>query len=369
MQREFPNPLTPPDCDLTDFPGMMLDIPRLRKSGTWRQCKRRPELAFYVLNLWTASWHEVPAASLEDNDEALADAAMCSDDLWPTLKLEVMRGWVLCADGRWYHEIVAIKALEAWIEKLGSRISSGCGNASRWKGSFDASHLRTQLALAKDLLAALDPLSKVFGRKRAVVTSTAEKPARTRKPRAPKAAQAGESAGGIPPGAKPDPVGVPIERDSERDSDSERNVGGIPPTTPSAGAPVDQAAAEVPDEAKLGKRSVVYADKNLVLPAWLAPHADDWKAFEQLRWAKHPRAPYTAEAQRRVLLKLEGMHNDGQDLHVVLDTSITGGWTDVYPQKLQRGGGGGGGSGSRFTAAATGVFGAPKPQGGGFIDV
>jgi hypothetical protein len=59
-----PDPLVPADVDLRDFPWMPVDIHRLRRSKALLICKRRPELAFYMINLWTASWHEKPAGAL-----------------------------------------------------------------------------------------------------------------------------------------------------------------------------------------------------------------------------------------------------------------------------------------------------------------
>ncbi|MFG1399861.1 DNA methyltransferase [Roseixanthobacter pseudopolyaromaticivorans] len=38
--------------DVRCLPYMPLQIERLRKSKAWLRCKRRPELAFYLMNLW-----------------------------------------------------------------------------------------------------------------------------------------------------------------------------------------------------------------------------------------------------------------------------------------------------------------------------
>ncbi len=50
---ELPPPPIAADVDLTDFQFMPLDVARLRRSKAWLICKRRPELAFYMMNLWT----------------------------------------------------------------------------------------------------------------------------------------------------------------------------------------------------------------------------------------------------------------------------------------------------------------------------
>src|SRR4051794_28113345 len=107
MTDPLPDPLTPADCDLRDFSRMMLDIRRLRASGfdaiaddaAWRA----------GLNLWMSAFHDVPAASLEDNEAGLCKAAGLGRDLetWACVKADAMRGWVLCSDGRWYHGTLA----------------------------------------------------------------------------------------------------------------------------------------------------------------------------------------------------------------------------------------------------------------------
>ena len=124
-------PLTPPECDLTDFRFMPLEIARLRKSKGWLMAKRDPALGFYMLNLWMASWHEVPAASLEDDDDVLADVAGCDMKKWQSVKEKVMRGWVKCSDGRLYHPVVAEKALESYERKKAMRQRTEAARAAR----------------------------------------------------------------------------------------------------------------------------------------------------------------------------------------------------------------------------------------------
>ena len=124
--RFAPSPMVLPEVDLTDFKFMPLEVARLRRSKAWLICKRRPELAFYMLNLWTASWHERPAGSLEDDDDVLADAAMCPPERWAEVKADALRGWVKCSDGRLYHPVVAEKVAESWHGKLLKRWSNEC---------------------------------------------------------------------------------------------------------------------------------------------------------------------------------------------------------------------------------------------------
>lgn len=123
---KLPPPPMPPDVELTDFKFMPLEVARLRRSRAWLICRRRPDLGFYMVNLWGVSWHERPAGSLEDDDDVLADAAMCSPEKWPEVRADVMRGWVKCSDGRLYHPVVVEKANESWNSKVAKRWKNEC---------------------------------------------------------------------------------------------------------------------------------------------------------------------------------------------------------------------------------------------------
>lgn len=97
--------------DVRCLPYMPLHIERLRRSKAWLRCKRRPELAFYLMNLWMRAWHEVPAGSIEADDDVLADAAMCSPEEWERIRSDVLHGWEE-RDGRWHHHVVTELAAE-----------------------------------------------------------------------------------------------------------------------------------------------------------------------------------------------------------------------------------------------------------------
>ncbi|WP_088100291.1 DUF1376 domain-containing protein [Xanthomonas retroflexus] len=111
------DPLVSPDVDLRGMPFMPLDVSRLRDSELAIMATG-DEFRAAVL-LWCAAWNQLPAASLPDNDQALAAYAGFGRDLrgWLAVKLGAMRGFVLCSDGRWYHPVVAEKAAEAWAER------------------------------------------------------------------------------------------------------------------------------------------------------------------------------------------------------------------------------------------------------------
>lgn len=129
---DLPEPLTPEGCDLRDFPYMPLLVSRLRRSKAWLIAKRSPELGFYMVNLWSGSWHEVPSGSLEDDDDVLADVAMCVPNKWKKLREAALHGWVKCQDGRLYHPVVCEQAIEAWDRKTKRKEAGRRGNAIRW---------------------------------------------------------------------------------------------------------------------------------------------------------------------------------------------------------------------------------------------
>ena len=119
------------------------------------------------MTLWLKSFHQVPAASLPDDDVTLARLAELGRDVraWRRIKRKALRGWVRCRDGRIYHRVVAEKALEAWIEKLGQRKSGGIGNAKRWGAEFDLPALDRELDDAVRRLNLLNANSRVFARR------------------------------------------------------------------------------------------------------------------------------------------------------------------------------------------------------------
>jgi hypothetical protein len=147
--------------DLRNFGYMPLELQRLRRSRTWLRCRRQPEIGFYTLNLWASSWHEIPAGSLEDDDDVLADAAMCAPDRWAAVRGDVLTGWTKCSDGRWYHRTVAEKAAEAWAAKCEQRLRTLKGRIASMEkrlknadSEADRAHISAMLQPLKNQLTA-----------------------------------------------------------------------------------------------------------------------------------------------------------------------------------------------------------------------
>lgn len=113
----LPEPLTQIDCDLRNFPFMPLDVVRLRDSDL--AALESPEACWAAVLLWCASWHQIPAASLPNDDRVLANLAGFGRVVkeWAKVKEGALRGWTLCSDGRLYHPVISEKALDAMESK------------------------------------------------------------------------------------------------------------------------------------------------------------------------------------------------------------------------------------------------------------
>ena len=86
-------PLTPPDCDLRGMPFMALDVARLRDSDM-TMLTSGDEFKAAVL-LWCASWNQVPAASLPNDDRLLAGLARLDMKRWAKVREMALHGYCL----------------------------------------------------------------------------------------------------------------------------------------------------------------------------------------------------------------------------------------------------------------------------------
>jgi hypothetical protein len=118
---ERPPPLVPPEVDLTDFEFMPLSVRVLRDSAI---ASMPPDVLGVGVLLWAAAWHQVPAASLPNDDASLARLAGYGRDIegWLSIKERgALWKFVLCSDGRLYHPFIAAKALDSWDRKVKQR--------------------------------------------------------------------------------------------------------------------------------------------------------------------------------------------------------------------------------------------------------
>lgn len=100
---------------------MPLHVARLRDSDLASEVD--PEACWYAVLLWAASWHQLPAGSLPDNEIVLTKLCGLGRDVRTFRKHRAgaLRGFVLCDDGRLYHPVVAEQVKAAWESKLQQR--------------------------------------------------------------------------------------------------------------------------------------------------------------------------------------------------------------------------------------------------------
>ena len=110
----LPAPLIPAEVDLRGHEWFPFFPERLRKSKWWRRATDVARARNVML--WGEAWKSVPAGSLPDDDDELAEAAGFGMDAvaFIAAKAEIMAPWTLCSDGRWYQPTVCEQALNAW---------------------------------------------------------------------------------------------------------------------------------------------------------------------------------------------------------------------------------------------------------------
>jgi len=131
MVSDLPEPLVASDVDLRDFAFMPLDVVRLRDSDI--SAKATAEEFRCAVLLWCASWHQVPAGSLPDDDAILSNLAGFGRAVgeWKKHRDGALWKWVKCSDGRLYHPVVAEKAVESWRAKKRQRDRTEAARAAR----------------------------------------------------------------------------------------------------------------------------------------------------------------------------------------------------------------------------------------------
>lgn len=133
-------PLSPPDCDLRDFAFMPLDVARLRDSDL--AANESPEACWSAVLLWSASWHQVPAGSIPNDDKWMSQQTGYGRSVkeWLKVRSGALRGWVECTDGRLYHPVVCQKAIDAWQAKLEQRWRTECARIKKHNDRHGTTH-------------------------------------------------------------------------------------------------------------------------------------------------------------------------------------------------------------------------------------
>lgn len=127
-----PAPLVSADCDLRGSSDIPLDIqwfqqvflPMHAATGTVHPAMR----------LWLAAWQQFPSGSLPNDD-----AALCAMAGYPRFgkafqkdRERLLRGWVLCADDRWYHPVLAEKVSQVAVARAQRSRSARVAAKARW---------------------------------------------------------------------------------------------------------------------------------------------------------------------------------------------------------------------------------------------
>jgi hypothetical protein len=133
MTEQLPDPFVPPDVDLNGYEFMPLYGDRLFGSDFSLEVS---DHVFRVgLRMWWAAWKQVPAASLPGSEASLCKlAGFDSLAKWRKVRDQVMRNFVLCSDGRYYHRMLAPLAIKAWQARVEAQAKGKKGAAKRWSG-------------------------------------------------------------------------------------------------------------------------------------------------------------------------------------------------------------------------------------------
>ena len=138
----LPDPLVPAEVDLRDFGFMPLDVRTLLSSSLWIKAKKDPRVAHAAVSLWCEAWHQVPAGSLPDDDEVLAELARCDEKEWKRIRERALLHFVKCSDGRLYHRHVTAKALESWEAKQAQRARTRKATEAKERARREAEEAR-----------------------------------------------------------------------------------------------------------------------------------------------------------------------------------------------------------------------------------
>jgi hypothetical protein len=301
-QDERPAPLTPPDCNLTDFEFMPVMIRRLLKSDTWVLGSDSERAA--AVALWLESWHEIPAGSVPADDRKLAHLAQSRN--WAKVREHVMRGFVLCSDGRYYHRIVAWKALESWLEKLLAQAAGGSTNAKRWGAQFDGPAMLARLQDSIKRLEAIEPGSKYLKKRAIVLAKQGVLPGAPHEPPPPGGDPGGDPGGESGGGSGGDPGGSGGDQGGESSASRNRQGQGQGHRQGQGSKP--PSGEHPPTPRKRGKAAgaaepVLIPLEHLVDLGVERQHAEDW-----FKVRKDKRLPLTRTAWDEVLNQADQAH-------------------------------------------------------------
>lgn len=146
VSRDLPQPIVPNHVDLRDLKTLPIEIERLQRSVFWKKSTATEFKA--ALSLWMAAWHEVPAASLPNDERLLADMASVTLKKWRGARVHPMAlyGFVLCSDNRFYHPVLAEKAIYLWNSRLNRSSIGKAAATKRWNSGRTSSEISHEIS-------------------------------------------------------------------------------------------------------------------------------------------------------------------------------------------------------------------------------
>lgn len=135
-----PEPLVPPEVDLTGFPSFGLNVERLLASELVALCT--PQEGWAAVMLWARAWQQTPPGSLPNNERVLAAFAKAKS--WKQVRAMALRGFILCSDGRLYHPVLAAEAMRCWESRLKHQAQQAKNTEKlrSWRAKQQESNLR-----------------------------------------------------------------------------------------------------------------------------------------------------------------------------------------------------------------------------------
>lgn len=132
IDSQLPEPPYPKTTKAGSF-SFSIEYDRLQASDTWVLVPS--DVRPWCLMSWVVSWGQVPCGSLPGSDEAIAARLGCDIRFFSVHRDEIMRGWVLHSDGRYYHPVVTERVLdflatrEKWATKKQAHRSNVSGDS------------------------------------------------------------------------------------------------------------------------------------------------------------------------------------------------------------------------------------------------
>ena len=100
-----------------------LEVGRMHNADSWVLCP--PEIRPWMVMSWLTSWAQHPCGSLPGEDELIAARLGCTLEFFTAQRHHILRGWVLHADGRYYHPVITAQVLKMLAKRDGWRSRQG----------------------------------------------------------------------------------------------------------------------------------------------------------------------------------------------------------------------------------------------------